>query len=331
MSRKTMVYISLMIIIIILFTGCGSIRKKKQLDDKVGATSADSHDLDEKEDSDEEIRDTLLYYQDDNGYLVPVVRKIPWEEGIAKAAISKMMDTDEQQIDFMAMGLKPILPASTVINGLSVNDGLAKLDLNKDVMERANAVDEYNMIHGTAMALCEFPAIDRVQFLFDGEIIDKLPHGTDVSGPIVPEDLNLEMGESSRIDGEKVTVFYHNRSSSQYKYLVPITRISSFDSMTLENAINELLTGPNPDSGLEFDIPLGTRLLGVQIEGNSANINLSNEFESLADHSENEDIVLRSIYMTIKEFSGIEDVNILVDGKGYGAKGVSVPTFINQY
>ncbi|NLB40996.1 MAG: hypothetical protein GX815_01805, partial [Clostridiales bacterium] len=34
-------------------------------------------------DTDELIRETIIYYEDDAGYLVPVMRKIPWVEGIA--------------------------------------------------------------------------------------------------------------------------------------------------------------------------------------------------------------------------------------------------------
>lgn len=330
-SKKFIVYISLLIATILIITGCGSIRKKNELDKEMDIIGTDSSNLAKEKETDSETRETLLYYQDDNGYLVPVIRKIPWEEGIAKAALAKMMDTKEQQMDFMAMGLKPILPATTVINGLAVKDGLAKLDLNKEVMDRADAVEEYNMVQGIVMTLCEFPAIDSVQFLFDGETVDKLQHGTDVSKPLKAQYLNLELGNSNRIDGEKVTVFYHNKTDSQYKYLVPITRISTLNSLTLENAIEELLKGPNPDSGLEFDIPLGTRLLGIQMEGSTANINLSNEFESLGDYSDNEDIVLRSIYMTAKQFPNVEDVNILVDGKEYKSEGLTISTFINQY
>lgn len=322
---------SLLISFLLIITGCGSLKKKNKLDQEMDVIGADSSDLSGEEEPDSENRETLLYYQDDNGYLVPVIRKIPWEEGIAKAALIKMMDTKDQQMDFMAMGLKPVLPASTVINGLSIKDGLAKLDLNREVMNMPDAVKENNMVQGIVMTLCEFPAIDSVQFLFDGDVVDTLQHGTDVSKPLKMQDLNLELGTSSKIDGEKVTVFYHSKTDSQYNYLVPVTRISTLNSATLENAIEELLKGPKPDSGLEFDIPLGTRLLGIQMEGSTANINLSNEFENLGDYSDNEEIVLRSIYMTAKQFPDVEQVNILVDGNEYKSEDLTISTFVNQY
>ena len=131
-SKKHILYTSLLLMVILIMTSCGSLKKKNDLDKEMGTMAPDLYAQSKEKESDSEFRETLLYYQDDNGYLVPVVRKIPWEEGIAKAALNKMMDTSEQQMDFMAMGLRPVLPASTKIIGLSIKDGLAKLDLSKE-------------------------------------------------------------------------------------------------------------------------------------------------------------------------------------------------------
>ncbi|HHW70732.1 MAG TPA: GerMN domain-containing protein [Clostridiales bacterium] len=338
--KKYMVYLILCLMLITTMTGCVLSKKNDKTDSDVDMSDLTNmkngdelmmHGDEEDEEIDIEIRETLLYYQDDNGYLVPVVRKIPWEEGIAKAALNMMKDTQEQQMDFMAMGLKPVLPATAKINGLSIQNGLAKLDLSKEVMKLDNAVEENNMVQGIVMTLCEFPAIERVQFLFDGEIIDSLKYGTDVSRPLEPQNLNLELGTTDRIDGGVVTVFYHNRTSSQYSYLVPITRIIAHDSPTLEKAIEELIKGPKPESGLDFDIPLGTKLLGVQIEDGIASINFSSEFKNLSSYSNNEEIVIRAICMTAKQFPTVEKVNILVEGENYTPEGVTVSTFVNEY
>lgn len=333
--KKYMRYIFLLLIIISTMTSCVLAKKNDDMDVSMSDLSSnlDEEGLGIQDDGelDTEFRETLLYYQDDHGYLVPVVRKIPWEEGIAKAALNMMIDTREQQMDFMAMGLKPVLPGTAKIIGLSIENGLAKLDLSKEAMGLNNAVEENNMVQGIVMTLCEFPAIENVQFLFDGEIVDTLQHGTDVSRPLKSQNINLELGATDRIDGGVVTVFYHNRSSSQYSYLVPITRIIAYDTPTLENAIEELIKGPKSESGLGLDIPSGTRLLGVQLEDGIANINFSSEFKGLSSYSDNEEIVIRSIHMTAKQFPTVEKVNILVDGENYVPDGVTVSTFVNIY
>src|SRR5690606_36948587 len=186
--KKYMRYIFLLLIIISTMTSCVLAKKNDDMDVSMSDLSSnlDEEGLGIQDDGelDTELRETLLYYQDDHGYLVPVVRKIPWEEGIAKAALNMMIDTREQQMDFMAMGLKPVLPGSAKIIGLSIENGLAKLDLSKEAMGLNNAVEENNMVQGIVMTLCEFPAIENVQFLFDGEIVDTLQHGTDVSRPL---------------------------------------------------------------------------------------------------------------------------------------------------
>jgi germination protein M len=121
------------------------------------------------EQTDELIRETIIYYEDDAGYLVPVMRKIPWVEGIAKYTLRMMMDTPEQHEDLLMMGLRPLLPGDTEILGMSIKDGIAKLDLNEAVLNCKDAAEESNMIQGIVLTLTEFSTIDKVQFLFNGK------------------------------------------------------------------------------------------------------------------------------------------------------------------
>jgi len=284
-------------------------------------------------DTDELIRETIVYYQDDAGYLVPVMRKIPWVEGIAKYTLRVMMDTPEQQEDLMMMGLRPLLPADTEILGMSIKDGIAKLDLNDAVLKCKDAVEESNMIQGIVLTLAEFSTIDKVQFMFNGKILDTMPHGTVVKEPIGPSDINPEMAEDAAEKGAKVTVFFQSTSSSLYDYLIPVTRITSADNATLETAIQELLKGPMDTDNMTIDIPPDTKLLGVQMNDGVTYINFSKEFKSLANSKKSEEMVLRAIKMVAMQFPEVEQVEILVEGKAYSGKSRldSIPVFANEW
>ena len=326
--KKLTLVILFLLIFSITVLGCGIIRKK----DDVKPVEEDLPELEAEEtEEDENTRETILFYQDDAGYLIPVMRKIQWEEGIAKATLQRLMDTPEQQQAMLEMGLKPLLPANTEINGISISDGLAKVDLNAVAMDYPDAISENNMVKGVVMTLAEFPAIERVQFLFDGKIVDTLKYGTYVGDPIEPGQINLELSPESQENGAEVTVFFHNTSSSRYDYLVPITRITSTPSATLETGLEELFKGPKLGSNLHLDIPENTKILGIQLDNDITYVNLSKEFEALKD-SENEEIVLKAIGLTAKEFPEVTALKIMVDGVEYEENEyLSAPTFANEY
>lgn len=141
-------------LVLLVFTSC----KGKGSD----INTPDTHEGND-EVEDELTRETIVYYADDAGYLVPVMRKIPWVEGIAKATIKVMMDTPEQQESLIIMGLRPLLPTDAKILGMSIVDGIAKVDFNNALLECKDALSESNMIQGLVMTLSGFSTIDKVQ------------------------------------------------------------------------------------------------------------------------------------------------------------------------
>lgn len=330
MLRKNIITFTIIIVLLLVLTSCGASKNKDEGYDELFEETP-SNTEDGLEDSN--LRKTILYYQDDAGYLVPVMRKIPWEEGIAKAALRKMMDSPEEQIDLMFMGLKALLPAETEIIGLSISqDGLAKVDFNEAVMECKDAISENNMVQGVVMTLCSFPTINRVQFLFNGKKVNALKYGTDIENPITPQDINWEMGSDANADGVKVTVFFNSTSTSQYDYLVPITRVTNESVATLETAIQELLKGPTDKENLNIDFPEGTKLIGLEMNQGITYINFSKEFRKLSESSEDEDVTLKALIMTAKQFPEIQEVKILVEGKEYkDANQIGMSVFANEY
>ena len=324
MRKKIWLLTAVLLIFVLISAGCS----KK---DEGSVNPEDTPPINEE--PDELIRETIVYYEDDAGYLVPVMRKIPWVEGIAKYTLSVMMDTPEQQEDLIMMGLRPLLPADTKILGMSITDGIAKLDLNEAVLDCEDALEESNMIQGIVLTLAEFSTIDKVQFLFNGKILEKLPHGTIVKEHIGPTDINLEMAEDAIAQGAKVTVFFQSTSSSLYDYLIPVTRVTSLENASLQSTINELLKGPMDTDNMKIDIPPDTKLLGIQMDGGVTYLNFSKEFKDIANSEDSEKMVLKAIKMTAMQYPEVEVVEILVEGKPYsGATSLeNIPVFANEW
>lgn len=323
--KKSLIYVMIIVLVVGIVSGCGKLKKKEET--MYVNEVVEMQTMDQEAD---EMRNTLVYYQDKSGYLVPVMRQIEWEEGIAKAAIKQTINTEANSEPLNAMGLKALLPNGAEIQGLSINEGLAIIDFNEMAMELESAIDEYNMIYGISAMLLEFEAIDQVEFWFGGQKLERLPWGTDLTMPVSSTHVNYEAAEAGT-DGAAVTVFYHSASAEQFDYLVPVTRVTDNAASSLELSIKELIKGPK-DTQLENVFPEGTELIGVDMQNGVAYVNLTKEFNQLSELPFSESIALKSILLTAQEFPGISSVEILVEGKNYktGDK-LTTPVFANQY
>lgn len=323
--KLNLCYIALGLILVLLFTGCSLAVEDSAIDLSEEEITADDEAV--------ALRDTVLYYQDEAGFLIPVMRAIPWEEGIAKAALRNMKNSPEMQQDLAGMGLKALIPDGTIIKGMNIDqNGLATVDLSVEAMEHKDALSESNMVRGVALALIEFPAIDKVQFLFDGKLLQMLEFGTQVGEPIIPEYVNLEMGDDIQAQENTVTVFFHSTSPSGFDYFIPVTRVVPTERVTVEDAIFELIRGLGAYGETHAGIPEGTRLLGIQMDKGTTYINFSREFAKLYESPEIEPSVLKSIIMTARLFPEVYDVRILVETEEYeGVETIVIPVFMNEY
>ncbi|WIV11885.1 GerMN domain-containing protein [Proteiniborus sp. MB09-C3] len=286
---------------------------------------------------DASLRNTVLYYQNENGYLVPVKRKVPWEEGIAKAALKNMTDTPTIREDIGSIGLKPLIPAGTEIIGMSINQdtGLCKVDFNSQIMNSQSKKDEENMIKGVVYTLTEFSNIKEVQFMVDGKIVPELKYGTKVQKPLVRADINVVEGSS---DGtSKVTVYYKGIGNGEYEYYVPVTVPTSAPTTNILTSLETLFKGAPELSGLYSDIPDGIEFQGVEVYNRVAYVDIiSHDFEIISDQAVFNKMT-KNIGLTLKEFPEIEYVEILFDGKTIEEAGLeldaqeTVPVFANEY
>ena len=89
---------------------------------------------------------TIVYYQDNYGYLVPVMCSVPMEDGIAKATLNMMIQSASNDMQAARLGLRTVLPENTTID-LDISNGLARIDLSKEVLNMADAAAETNMIN----------------------------------------------------------------------------------------------------------------------------------------------------------------------------------------
>ncbi|HQE06561.1 MAG TPA: GerMN domain-containing protein, partial [Tepidanaerobacteraceae bacterium] len=150
---------------------------------------------DSGEDSEETLanmRKTIFYFVNEYGLLVPVTRDIPWVEGIGRAALESLVDSEEMRAELAEKGLKAPLPEGTQVLGMTIRDGLAKVDFNANFLQTPDIVTEQNAIDAVVYTLTEFPAVDEVQILVDGKMVEKTPNGNQLKGVFKRQNINLE-------------------------------------------------------------------------------------------------------------------------------------------
>ncbi|MBR3765487.1 MAG: GerMN domain-containing protein [Clostridia bacterium] len=276
-----------------------------------------------------EMVSTVCWYEDGDGYLVPVTRQIPMQDGIAKATLSLMVQSAENDLSAARMGLTNVVPEGVTFD-IDISGGKARVDMSAEALNCMNAEEELLMVQGVAATLCGFDTVEEVSFLFDGQKRSRLTHGTDVSGVFTADTVNLENVEAASASAsayaEQVQLYFPSASG---RMLVPVTR-TVFSPADLPTAILELAKGPRSDSGLECPMPEGCGVKAVSVKNGVATIDFSREFAQIAQYTDGGHQAMQAIVFTASQFPGIKTVKVTVEGKAFNAEPQSVSTFVNQ-
>ena len=280
------------------------------------------------EDGEVEKVSTIVYYQDNYGYLVPVMCRVPLEDGIAKSTLKLMIQSVGNDMQAARLGLRTVLPENTAID-LDISGGLARIDLSEEVLGMADAAAETNMIDAIVQTLTEFESVDRVEFLIGGQKRQTLTHGTKVSGEFTRGDINLEAAEPTinLAASSPVTLYFPADSGA---VIVPVTRMVRSNA-DINTAVLELAKGPTDEDMLESVVPSGCGLIDVKVEDGVARLNFTGEFVNLVENSDGGRMALKALVLTCTQFEGIRSVEIYVDGEKYdAAQGeLGIPSFMN--
>lgn len=268
---------------------------------------------------------SVVYYQDGEGYLVPVTRQLDKTDGIAKATLNLMVASPENDLAAARLGLKTTVPAGTTFD-LDIRDGRARVDMSKESLSCMNAEEETLMVQSVVQTLCTFDSVEEVSFLFDGQQRSKLTYGTDVSQVFSGDHVNLESVETFSSAGAASVQLYFPSSSG--RMLVPVTR-TVYSNADVNTAMLELAKGPKPDSGLTAPLPKGCGIRDVQLKNGVVTVDFSKEFLDAAQGEQGTQTI-RAIYFTAMQFPGVKKVQITVEGKPFTPPESAAPTFLNQ-
>ena len=322
MERVLIVCAAVMVVALALRGGQESqtvemIYEETQLD--AAQTAADAAE-------DVEMQSTVCWYEDGDGYLVPVTRQIPKQDGVAKATLSLMVKSSQNDLAAARMGLRNVIPEGVSFD-VDIAKGAARVDMSKEALDCASAEEELLMVHGTAAALCGFDTVEEVSFLFDGQKRSRLTHGTDVSGVFNENSVNVEsVATLSGSYADQVQLYFPSASG---RMLVPVTR-TVFSPADLSTAMIELAKGPKDDSGLETPLPEACGVKSVSVKNGVATIDFSQEFVNVTGQEDGGIQAVRAVVFTASQFPGVKKVEILVDGQPFTPAPEAATTFLND-
>ncbi len=140
--------------------------------------------------SDSEYKMVNIYFSDENGeYLVGELRSMPESNYLEQAIIELLEGPD-------ADNLVSLIPSSTKLLGVSIDNKIAKINFSKEFVDdkiESGIVDKL-VIFSIANTATEFEEINSVEVYIEGEKLDI--YGTlDISGPIFRDPLIIKTNE----------------------------------------------------------------------------------------------------------------------------------------
>lgn len=258
-------------------------------------------------------RPVTVYYQDADGFLVPMTRWIQPQPGIARANVSLTIDSALAREEVAYYGVYPVIPQETDILGIDVRKGIATIDFSRHLLNYGSAVSERNIIASIVYTLTSFDTIERVRILINGYPQGILKYGTDLTYDLGREDVMINRDVLMQTGTEKVDIFFLKQANAGYIYPIPVSVENTAEADELSEALVELLVSTKAGGGLYSEIPENVFLRDSSILNGVITLDFSEEFLNYGGTMREEGI-LKQLAYTLRQCDGIRAIKIMVNG-----------------
>lgn len=169
---------------------------------QAGATSTETS----TQQTTEETTSVAVYHLRD-GRVAPVNRTVDATPAAARAALAALLEgpTTEER----AAGLATAIPAGTTLEDVSLEDGVATVDLSEEFDDGGGSASMQARVAQVVATLTRFPTIERVAFRIDGRPAETIGgEGVVVDPPLGRRDIEEQTPQvlvESPLPGETVT------------------------------------------------------------------------------------------------------------------------------
>lgn len=217
--------------------------------------------------------------------------------------------------DKIPSGFKQVLPASTKILSIGLEDKTLKINFSGDLLN-VSAKEEEHVIEALVYTLTNIDGVDNIILYIDGDILTSLPQ----SKKNLPATLNRAYGINKQYDLTSfkdvmgVTVYYVGKYNDDY-YYVPVTKYLNSSKDKIKVIIEELASGPPYGSNLMSFLNSNTKLLATEQDVNTMHLVFNNYiFSDMSEENILEE-VLYTINLSIADNYDVEEVIFEVENK----------------
>jgi germination protein M len=256
-----------------------------------------------------------IYYQDEDGYLLPVTRRIKKQEAVARAAVTGLIDSSISREELEYFGLYPTLPADTVINGINIRDGIATIDFGEGIHQCASLSAERNMVASVVYTLTQFNTVDGVRIWIDGYEDRELKYGTDIKRVLTRQNTMINPYGEPIEGAEKIDVYMCKASNKGVILILPVSvQINDSEQENIPDAVIRILCGESRDKNLYSELPGNVGLLQSSLREGVLTLDFNKGIKDYGGSSR-EDIILKQILFSMSGIEGVNSIRILIDGE----------------
>lgn len=250
-------------------------------------------------------------------YLVPVTVEPPHPEDMPQQALALLLNWPDKSGATVSLW-----PAGTKA-ALRIKDGTATVDFTSLDTTKFGSTREAWALDSLTLTLTQFPLIKRVQVQVKGQVVETLAGHVETRRPLTPPPYVNRVAFSGTPGAGAgtmpVTLYF---ADPQAMFLVPITRDVPKTAAVARTVVEELIRGPEKDSGLGRVIPEGTRLRGIELKDGLLTVDFSKELRDKHwGGSAGEGLTIGAIVHSLGALPGVKQVEILIEGQRGGSIG----------
>ena len=130
-----------------------------------------------------DTREVVLYFASADGLaLEGEIRAIPRQEGMARATLNQLIAGPQ------VAGLLPTIPNGTILRDINIRDGVCIVDFSWDIVAHhpGGLQNEQLTIYSIINTLSQFESIEQVRILIEGQEVNTLIGHIDISEAMAP-------------------------------------------------------------------------------------------------------------------------------------------------
>lgn len=259
---------------------------------------------------------TPIYLLNKANYVVRTNIQIDNKDTLKKAKeLIESLTIDSNKSEYIADGLKPIIPKNTKVIDISLDKKLLKINFSKELLN-VNKDSEEKLIESLIYTLTEMKEIEEIMIFVEGTKLNVLPQ-TKIN---LPNTLNRDFGINKIYDITNIkdvtkTTIYYVGKNEDVLYYIPITKMNNNKKDKVEIIIEELKSSPIYETNLISYLASSTELLNYETLENQIYLSFNNEILSSLEEESILEEVKYSISLSLKDTLNVEEVIFKVNDK----------------